>query len=46
MAWNPEEATQIITASEDDGTPVIEIWDLRYTYAPTKVIFIFYAFQY
>jgi protein transport protein SEC31 len=37
MAWNPEEATQLITASEDDNLPVIEIWDLRNTYSPLKV---------
>lgn len=37
IAWNPEEATQIITASSDDSVPVIQIWDLRNTYTPTKV---------
>ena len=29
-------ATQIITASEDDGAPILELWDLRNTYSPAK----------
>eukprot|EP01117_Protostelium_nocturnum_P002756 TRINITY_DN1366_c0_g1_i2.p1 TRINITY_DN1366_c0_g1~~TRINITY_DN1366_c0_g1_i2.p1 ORF type:complete len:1089 (+),score=273.69 TRINITY_DN1366_c0_g1_i2:269-3535(+) len=36
MAWNPDEATQLITASEDDATPIIEIWDLRNTHSPLR----------
>ncbi|PRP76754.1 protein transport protein SEC31 isoform 1 [Planoprotostelium fungivorum] len=36
MAWNPDEATQLIVASEDDATPVIEIWDLRNTVVPVR----------
>jgi protein transport protein SEC31 len=39
LAWNPEEATQLVTASEDDSAPVIEVWDLRNTYSPTKVTY-------
>ncbi|KAI9145774.1 hypothetical protein BKA69DRAFT_1049545 [Paraphysoderma sedebokerense] len=38
VAWNPELATQIITASEDDMNPVIMVWDLRNAHAPEKVL--------
>eukprot|EP01098_Paradermamoeba_levis_P009612 TRINITY_DN401_c0_g1_i17.p1 TRINITY_DN401_c0_g1~~TRINITY_DN401_c0_g1_i17.p1 ORF type:complete len:1043 (-),score=409.51 TRINITY_DN401_c0_g1_i17:35-3106(-) len=38
MAWNPEEATQLITASEDDACPVLQIWDLRNAYAPLRTM--------
>jgi len=36
MAWNPDDPTQLIIASEDDSTPVIEIWDLKITHSPLK----------
>ncbi|KAF9386751.1 protein transport protein S31 [Mortierella sp. AD011] len=36
IAWNPDVATQIITATEDDNNPVILVWDLRYAHAPEK----------
>lgn len=38
IAWNPDNATQILTASEDDGFPVIFSWDLRNAHAPEKVL--------
>ncbi|CAG8482558.1 2724_t:CDS:10 [Acaulospora colombiana] len=38
VAWNPDIATQIITASEDDNNPVIVMWDLRHAQAPEKVL--------
>ncbi|CAG8512888.1 4039_t:CDS:2 [Diversispora eburnea] len=38
VAWNPDMATQIITASEDDSNPVIAIWDLRNAHAPEKIL--------
>ncbi|CAG8613268.1 11172_t:CDS:10, partial [Acaulospora morrowiae] len=38
IAWNPDIATQIITASEDDNNPVILMWDLRNAHAPEKVL--------
>lgn len=34
LAWNPVEATQLVTASEDDNAPVILVWDLRNASAP------------
>ena len=36
IAWNPEVATQIIVASEDDAFPSMQIWDLRNAFAPVK----------
>ncbi|KAF9439350.1 protein transport protein S31 [Entomortierella beljakovae] len=38
IAWNPDVATQIITATEDDNNPVIQVWDLRYAHAPEKTL--------
>lgn len=38
IAWNPEEPTQLIVASEDDSTPVIQVWDLRNTYTPARYL--------
>lgn len=36
IAWNPEVATQLAIACEDDHSPVIELWDLRQAYEPLK----------
>ena len=36
LAWNPELSTQLVTASEDDNLPTIELWDLRKAYAPVR----------
>ncbi|XP_051972394.1 protein transport protein Sec31A-like isoform X5 [Xyrauchen texanus] len=38
MAWNPEVATQLVLASEDDRMPVIQMWDLRFATSPLKVL--------
>ncbi|XP_069741805.1 protein transport protein Sec31A isoform X2 [Narcine bancroftii] len=38
MAWNPEVATQLVLASEDDHMPVLQIWDLRFATSPLKVL--------
>jgi len=38
MAWNPIEPMQIVTASEEDSSPVIQVWDLRNTYSPSKYL--------
>ncbi|XP_028661194.1 protein transport protein Sec31A isoform X12 [Erpetoichthys calabaricus] len=38
LAWNPEVATQLILASEDDRMPVIQMWDLRFATSPLKVL--------
>ncbi|XP_034048207.1 protein transport protein Sec31A isoform X2 [Thalassophryne amazonica] len=38
LAWNPEVATQLVVASEDDRMPVIQMWDLRFATSPLKII--------
>ena len=38
VAWHPLAATRLATASEDDGSPVIMLWDLRNSRAPEKVL--------
>ncbi|PKY23363.1 WD40 repeat-like protein [Rhizophagus irregularis] len=38
VAWSPDNATQIITASEDDINPVIVMWDVRNAHAPEKIL--------
>jgi len=38
VAWHPDVATQLCIASEDDNTPVIQIWDLRQASSPLKTL--------
>ncbi|KAG9080130.1 protein transport protein S31, partial [Ceratobasidium sp. 370] len=38
VAWHPDNATRLITASEDDTSPVIMLWDLRNVRAPEKIL--------
>ncbi|XP_052766437.1 protein transport protein Sec31A-like isoform X3 [Mya arenaria] len=38
VCWNPDVATQMCLSSEDDHTPVIQLWDLRYATSPIKVL--------
>lgn len=38
VAWNPFSSTQLITASEDDREPSLQIWDLRNARAPVKTL--------
>ncbi|ORX90873.1 WD40 repeat-like protein [Basidiobolus meristosporus CBS 931.73] len=38
VAWNPDNATQLVTASEDDSNPTIMMWDLRNAHAPEKIL--------
>ncbi|XP_057675041.1 protein transport protein Sec31A [Corythoichthys intestinalis] len=38
LAWNPEVATQLVLASEDDRMPVIQMWDLRFATSPVKIL--------
>jgi protein transport protein SEC31 len=39
--WNPDVSTQVLTACEDDGNPVVLCWDLRNAHAPERVPFHF-----
>ena len=36
VCWHPDIATQMCLASEDDHTPVIQLWDLRFATSPLK----------
>ncbi|KAJ3343135.1 protein transport protein S31 [Gonapodya sp. JEL0774] len=38
ITWNPDVATQVITASDDDINPAIHLWDLRNARAPEKTL--------
>jgi protein transport protein SEC31 len=38
MCWHPDIATQLCISSEDDHTPVIQLWDLRSASSPLKVL--------
>lgn len=35
-AWNPDVATQLCLASEEDSNPVVQLWDLRFATTPLK----------
>lgn len=34
IAWNPEIATQVMVASDDDMSPTLQLWDLRNAASP------------
>ncbi|XP_014239156.1 protein transport protein Sec31A isoform X2 [Cimex lectularius] len=36
VSWHPEVATQLCLASEEDTSPLIQLWDLRFATAPVK----------
>jgi protein transport protein SEC31 len=36
LAWNPEVATQLITASDDDRSTTLQVWDLRNSISPAQ----------
>ena len=38
VAWHPEVATQMCIASEDDHSPVLQVWDLRLASAPLRTL--------
>ncbi|KZT18925.1 hypothetical protein NEOLEDRAFT_1183832 [Neolentinus lepideus HHB14362 ss-1] len=38
VAWQPDNATRLVTSSEDDASPVVMVWDLRNTRAPEKIL--------
>ncbi|KAI8847667.1 hypothetical protein BC829DRAFT_444455 [Chytridium lagenaria] len=37
IAWNPENATRIITSADDDNSPTLLMWDLRNHLSPERV---------
>lgn len=36
LQWNPEVATQLVVASDDDRAPTLQLWDLRNSMGPVK----------
>ncbi|ODQ77927.1 hypothetical protein BABINDRAFT_9901 [Babjeviella inositovora NRRL Y-12698] len=38
VAWHPTQSTKLVTASDNDGTPLILTWDLRNANAPEKIM--------
>lgn len=38
VAWHPTQSTKLITASDNDGCPIILTWDLRNSNAPEKIL--------
>ncbi|KAF5180814.1 transport protein SEC31-like protein, partial [Thalictrum thalictroides] len=36
LQWNPDVATQLIVASDDDASPSLRLWDVRNTISPVK----------
>lgn len=38
IAWHPNNSTKLLTASEDDSSPVILLWDLRNANAPERIL--------
>ncbi|CAO1624180.1 unnamed protein product [Parajaminaea phylloscopi] len=37
IAWHPDNPTRLVTASDDDASPVVLLWDLRNARAPEKI---------
>lgn len=38
LAWDPNNSTSILTATSDDNTPVILLWNLRNSQAPERTL--------
>ena len=38
VAWHPDVATQMCLSSEDDHTPLLQLWDLRYATSPVRIL--------
>lgn len=38
VAWHPDVATQMCLSSEDDNTPYLQIWDLRFATSPVRIL--------
>ncbi|CAH7678466.1 hypothetical protein BY996DRAFT_4633921 [Phakopsora pachyrhizi] len=38
VVWHPENPTKLATCSEDDGSPIVLVWDLRNARAPEKIL--------
>ncbi len=38
VAWHPDIATQLCLSSDDDHTPFMQLWDLRFSSSPVRVL--------
>ncbi|KAL7415103.1 hypothetical protein BDY24DRAFT_283384 [Mrakia frigida] len=38
VCWHPDNPMSVITASEDDASPIIMVWDLRNSLAPERIL--------
>ena len=38
VAWHPDIATQMCLSSEDDNSPYLQIWDLRFASSPVRIL--------
>jgi protein transport protein SEC31 len=38
VAWHPEIATQLCLSSDDDHTPFMQLWDLRFSSSPVRIL--------
>ncbi|TYH42753.1 hypothetical protein ES332_D11G083900v1 [Gossypium tomentosum] len=36
LQWHPDVATQLVVASDDDGSPTLRLWDMRNMMSPVK----------
>ncbi|KAK4285446.1 hypothetical protein QN277_002141 [Acacia crassicarpa] len=36
LQWNPDVATQLVVASDEDGSPTLKLWDMRNIMTPVK----------
>ncbi|KAH9441951.1 hypothetical protein Pst134EA_031995 [Puccinia striiformis f. sp. tritici] len=38
VVWHPENPTKLVTASDDDASPIVLVWDLRNARAPERIL--------
>lgn len=38
VVWHPENPTKLVTASDDDASPIVLVWDLRSARAPERIL--------
>ncbi|PPD84111.1 hypothetical protein GOBAR_DD18969 [Gossypium barbadense] len=36
LQWHPDVATQLVVASDEDGSPILRLWDMRNIMSPVK----------
>lgn len=38
VGWHPDIATQMCLSSDDDSSPYLQIWDLRFATSPLRIL--------